>query len=137
MSDGIAIAEKLVFPGKFAPSVFGDLAGVVEGFRQEAMSGSGSSYECYSMKFSRAIDRKSAQLPDDVGPALVKLAQETGEYASELEQRELQLGCCEHGIDWEFCPAGCEEYYADEPLEPEEITLETHPELYAELMAEL
>ncbi|MFT8933198.1 MAG: hypothetical protein ABF976_13535 [Acetobacter syzygii] len=147
MSDVTAIPAKTVQCGKFSPALFADLvlvadtetdsavdpAVIVDRIRQEALRVSGSSFECYSMKFSRAIDRKAAQLSGKDGAALMKFAQETGAYVSQQEENDLQSGCCEHGIDWGFCPAGCDEPDDEEHFEPDADIDDLHRLIMSEI----
>ncbi|WP_025827974.1 hypothetical protein [Acetobacter okinawensis] len=110
MSDVLSIPAKFEMQGNPALVQFPDLVATMEVIQQEAMRGCGSSYECFAMTFSRNIDAKSSQLSDSMGGELVALAKKSGFYVTEDEAEILTRGCCEHGIDLGFCPAGCDEY---------------------------
>jgi hypothetical protein len=110
MSDVISILAKTDMQSNPAPAQFLDLMATMEAIRQDALRASGSSYECFAMKFSRSIDKESARLPEDGGRELLALAKKAGVYVTEGEADILTRGCCEHGIDLGFCPAGCDEY---------------------------
>jgi hypothetical protein len=110
MSDVLPISAKTDTLSNPAPAQFLDLMATMESIQQEAMRGCGSSYECFAMTFSRNIDAKSSQLSDSKGGELVALAKKSGFYVTTGEADILARGCCEHGIDLGFCPAGCDEY---------------------------
>ena len=110
MSDVLSIPAKFEMQGNPAPVQFPDLVATMETIQQNALRASGSSYECFAMNFSKNIDKETARLPEDGGRELLALAKKAGFYVTEDEADILTRGCCAHGIDLGFCPAGCDEY---------------------------
>ncbi|MBS1017313.1 hypothetical protein [Acetobacter persici] len=85
-----------------------DHADLVDKIRHEAMVGCGSSYELFSKRFSRSIDSHASKMPDVERQEFMEKAKKGGDYMTEDEENEAFDGCCSHGIDWGFCPAGCD-----------------------------
>lgn len=82
---------------------------VIEASQAEAMWGSGASYEFYCKKFTQIIDGKANGLPEDEATGLLAAARASGDYMTPEEEREVFKDCCQHGIEWGCCPAGCED----------------------------
>ena len=108
MSDVISISPKTDMQRNPAPAPFLDLVATTEAILHDALNASGCSFEFAAMKFSRNFDKEAARLSEDAGQELLALAQKAGFYVTESEADMLTRGCCEHGIDLGFCPAGCD-----------------------------
>ncbi|WP_157871115.1 plasmid protein [Gluconacetobacter diazotrophicus] len=106
---------------------------IIDDARVEAMAGSGSSYEFYCKRFTRIIDQKAAGLPGNEGNGLRDAAKASGDYMTPEEEREAFKGCCQHGIEWGCCPAGCDDL---EDWHDEIGAMEIDEAVIAELKAE-
>lgn len=77
----------------------------------EASRGDGCSYTWFVVRLSRAVDHELSTIPTDCHAQAIEIAREFG-YATQKErddeQEELaESGCCMHGIELGYCPAGC------------------------------
>ncbi len=66
----------------------------------------------YVERFSSAIDAQLGRLPEEQRAQALKIAQEW-DYATPAERQETQdwnaeHGYCSHGIEFGYCPAGCD-----------------------------
>ena len=78
----------------------------------QATKGCGLSHDYYVERFSSAIDAQLGRLPEEQRAQALKIAQEW-DYATPAERQETQdwnaeHGYCSHGIEFGYCPAGCD-----------------------------
>ncbi|HCL4203456.1 hypothetical protein [Halopseudomonas pelagia] len=81
----------------------------------QAIKGCGLSHGYYVDLFSSGIDAQAYQLPEYQRAQALKIAQEW-DYATPEERQEAQdwnaeHGYCTHGIELDYCPAGCDSDY--------------------------
>lgn len=106
---------------------------MIEEIRADSMNGCGSSYECFSIKFSYSVEFVAGSLKtDDERRAFMDAARATGDYMTTDEMKAAFEGCCVHGIEHGYCPAGCEA----PDHETDHMTDEEQEELNRQLMAE-
>ena len=107
---------------------------MIEEIRADSMNGCGSSYECFSIKFSYSVEFVAGSLKtEDERRAFMDAAKATGDYMTTAEMVSAFEGCCVHGIEHGCCPAGCEA----PDYEAESMTHEEQEELNRQLMAEV
>lgn len=93
-----------------------DVIDVLPDIAEEAINGSGCSFEVYVSRLSRLVDEAVARL-SNADKALVRsVAAQRFDYATpdELAAQEAELhaeGYCSHGLTEDTCPCGCFEHY--------------------------
>ncbi len=106
---------------------------LLEEIRADSMKASGSSYECFAMKYSYSVEFVAGSLKtEEERSAFMAAAQATGDYMTSAEMKAFFTGCCSHGIDYGYCPAGCDAPDDDH----EEMTDEERAELDRQLLEE-
>lgn len=121
---------------------------LLEEIHAHSMNGCGSSYECFSIKFSYSVEFVAGSLKtEEERRAFMAAARATGDYMTTDEMKAAFEGCCVHGIEHGYCPAGCEpvcddgDYETDEEREElnrllmEEFAEEEEQERQAEIAA--
>ncbi|CAD7714484.1 MULTISPECIES: hypothetical protein [Gammaproteobacteria] len=88
---------------------------VCETVAAQANNGCGLSYEYYVDRFSSTIDSLVVRLPETQRAHALQIATQEWSYATPAERQEAQNwnaenGCCTHGIELGYCPAGCGSY---------------------------
>ncbi|TWQ42617.1 CcgAII protein [Xanthomonas vasicola] len=79
---------------------------------EQANAGCGLIYELYQRRLSGRIDGYVATIPAEHQQPVIALARKEFDYltaeeiASQIE-RDHDADCCSHGIDRNYCPAGC------------------------------
>jgi hypothetical protein len=76
----------------------------------QATKGCGLSFT--GSRFSSEIDAQASRLPEEQRAQALEIAQEW-DYATPAERQETQdwnaeHGYCSHGIEFGYCPAGCD-----------------------------
>ncbi|WP_029604403.1 hypothetical protein [Kozakia baliensis] len=108
---------------------------LIEQAQRTARQGDGNSYEFFASRFTQEIDRHAARLASHDASALIAKAVEQGDYIDPEEEAALFKGCCAHGLDYGYCPAGCDDVDdTDDESDPE--WLEAQDALIAEWEAE-
>lgn len=81
----------------------------------DAMNGCGLSHDYYIERFSCAIEGRVNQLPESQRAQALQIVQEW-DYATPAQRQVTQNwnakhGYCSHGIELDYCPAGCDTDY--------------------------
>lgn len=82
-----------------------------ERLSSSAMKGCGCSFEFYVESFSEVIDTEAAVYSEEDRVKAIEIANEweyiTPEQRAEQQKWNKENGCCIHGIELGYCPAGC------------------------------
>ena len=84
---------------------------------EHAQRGCGLSWDHWVTLFSSEIDAQASRLPEEQRAQGLQVAQEWG-YATPAERQEPQdwnatQGSCSQGIEFGYCPAGCDRHDHD------------------------
>ena len=80
---------------------------------EHAQRGCGLAWEHWVTLFSSEIDAQVSRLPESQRVHALEIAAQEWDYATPAERQETQEwlaenGCCSHGIEFGYCPAGCD-----------------------------
>ena len=80
---------------------------------EHAQRGCGLSWDHWVTLFRSEIDAQASRLPESQRAQALEIAAHEWDYATPAERQEAQdwnaeHGYCSHGIEFGYCPAGCD-----------------------------